>query len=126
MNEGLRGVIVSHAALAGALAEAVGVITGERDVFVTVSNNGLDRDDLCRKVAAAVSEGPALVFVDMPGGSCLQASLLELKNREGVEIVTGVNLPMLIDFVYHRDVSPTAAAERAVDRGGQAIRVVAP
>ena len=124
MNNGLRGVIVSHAGVAGALAEAVGAITGERNAFVTVSNEGLDRENLCRVVAEAVAVGPAVVFVDILGGSCLQASLLESRDREGVEIVTGVNLPMLIDFVYHRHLSPSEAAERAADKGAQAIQVV--
>jgi len=33
-----------------------------------------------------------------------------------------VNLAMLLDFVFHRDILPADAARRAVEAGGRAIR----
>ncbi len=124
MSEPLRGVVVSHGSLAQALVDVVTKITGEADAFVAVSNNGLSPGALCKEVARAVGTGPAVVFVDMPAGSCLQATLTELRERSDVAVVAGVNLPMLLDFVYQRDASAHVAAERAVDRGTRAIKSV--
>jgi mannose/fructose-specific phosphotransferase system component IIA len=124
MSEPLRGVVVSHAGLAQALVDAVARITGRAEGLVAVSNEGCDREALERHVAEAVGDGPAVVFVDLPSGSCLLASARYLRTNPGVAVVAGVNLPMLVDFVYHRDAAAAAAAERAVAIGGRALKVV--
>jgi mannose/fructose-specific phosphotransferase system component IIA len=123
MSERLRGIIVSHAAVAEALVDAVGQITGDREALVAVSNDGCSLGTLNERVTAAVGLSPAVVFVDLPGGSCLQATGQYMRSHENVAVVTGVNLAMLIDFVYHRDLSPDDAARRAAESGTRATRV---
>ena len=90
-----------------------------------VSNTGCDRGDLEARVEAAVGAEPTVVFVDMASGSCLFAVLRRLRERENVRVVTGVNLAMLLDFVFHRDLTPDEAAKRAVEIGEKAIQVSA-
>jgi mannose/fructose-specific phosphotransferase system component IIA len=126
MSESLRGVVVSHGAVAQALVDAVTRITGLGNGLVAVSNDGCDREALEARVADAVGEMPAVVFVDLPSGSCLLASARYLRTHPGVAVVAGVNLPMLVDFVYHRDLAPDAAAQRAVATGAKALKVVPP
>ncbi|HEX5817240.1 MAG TPA: hypothetical protein VFY20_00080 [Gemmatimonadales bacterium] len=121
----LKGVVVCHGPLAGALIGAVEQISGMKDALVAVSNEGCDRGSLEARVEAAVGTGPAVVFVDMASGSCLFAVLRKLREREGICVVTGVNLAMLLDFVFHREGTAAAAAARAVDVGGKAIGVSA-
>jgi mannose/fructose-specific phosphotransferase system component IIA len=123
MSERLRGVIVSHAAVAEALVEAVGQITGDREALVAVSNEGCSLGTLGERVSAAIGANPAVVFVDLPGGSCLQATGHYMRSHDNVAVVTGVNLAMLIDFVYHRDLSPDDAARRAMESGMRSTRV---
>jgi mannose/fructose-specific phosphotransferase system component IIA len=125
MSEPLRGVIVSHAAVAQALVSAVAAITGVDSVLVPVSNEGCDSAALSERLREAVGRGPAVLFVDLPGGSCLTSSLRYAKQHADIAVVTGVNLAMLLDFVFHRDVPPADAARRAADAGGKAIRVTA-
>lgn len=121
----LRGVIVSHAAVAEALVVAVATITGIRGALVPVSNEGCGTEALAERLREAVGDGPAVLFVDLPGGSCLTSSARYAKQHADIAVVTGVNLAMLLDFVFHRDVLPAEAARRAVDSGGKAIRVTA-
>jgi mannose/fructose-specific phosphotransferase system component IIA len=125
MSEPLRGVIVSHAAIAQALVSAVTVITGIDGALVPISNEGCDNDALRERLRQAVGAAPAVLFVDLPGGSCLTNSIRYAKQHADIAVVTGVNLAMLLDFVFHRDVSPVEAARRAVDAGAKAIRVTA-
>jgi mannose/fructose-specific phosphotransferase system component IIA len=121
----LRGIIVSHAAVAQALVAAVKVITGIDDALTPVSNEGCGSEALAERLRDAVGEGPAVLFVDLPGGSCMTSSTRYAKQHADIAVVTGVNLAMLLDFVFHRDVTPAEAARRAVDAGAKAIRVTA-
>jgi mannose/fructose-specific phosphotransferase system component IIA len=123
MSEPLRGIIVSHAAVAEALVAAVKSITGIAEALVPVSNEGCDQDALKTRLVEATAGRPAVLFVDLPGGSCLTGSLRFARGHAELAVVTGVNLAMLLDFVFHRDLTPADAARRAVDAGGRAIKV---
>lgn len=125
MNNELRGVVVCHGTISKALVEATEEIAGVGGALIPVSNSGCGRDDLEARIADAVAEQPAVVFVDMASGSCLMAVLRRLRERPNIGVVTGVNLAMLLDFVFHRELDPDAAAARAAQIGGQAIKVPA-
>ena len=123
MSEELRGVVVCHGPMAGALVQAAEQISGVDAALIPVSNTGCDRDTLEQRVLAAVDQHPAVVFVDMASGSCLVAVLKRLRADPAVRVVTGVNLAMLVDFVFHRSLSPEEAASRAVAVGQASIRL---
>ena len=122
MSEELRGVVVCHGPLAGALVQAAEQISGLGDALIPVSNSGCDRDTLEDRILAAVDGHPAVVFVDLASGSCLVAVLKRLRSEQSVKVVTGVNLAMLVDFVFHRSLSPAEAATRAAAAGEKSIR----
>lgn len=123
MSEELRGVVVCHGSLAGALAQAAEQISGISGALIPVSNSGCDREALETRVLAAVDGRPTVVFVDLASGSCLFAVLKRLRTEQLVKVVTGVNLAMLVDFVFHRSLSPAEAATRAAAAGEKSIRI---
>src|SRR5437667_558260 len=125
MSEPLRGVIVSHAAVAQALLAAVAAITGVRDALVPVSNDGCDTGARADRLNQAIDNKPAVLFVDLPGGSCLTRSVRLARGRTRVAVLRGVDLAMLLDFVFHRDLPPGDAAQRAAEAGSRAIRTPA-
>ena len=117
----IAGVVVGHARLAAALIEAVETIAGTDTGLVAVSNADCDRGSLEQRVLAAIGGRPAIVFIDMPSGSCHVAVMRQLKSLADVRVVTGVNLAMLLEFVFHRDGPVAEVAEHLAAVGAQAV-----
>ena len=124
MSDRLKGVVVSHGRLGEALVEAAASITGDAGALLAVSNEGCGRDALLDRVQQAVGNEPCVVFVDLPGGSCFQAAARLHHDKATMAVVAGVNLAMLLDFISHANDDLAAAADRAVQTGGQAIRTL--
>jgi mannose/fructose-specific phosphotransferase system component IIA len=118
----LRGVVVGHGALAHGLISAVRRIAGtEEDVLVGLSNEGLGPDGIRDRVDEILDGGPGVVFADLREGSCGLAARRCCKGRADRLLVTGVNLPMLLDFVLQRHRPIPELAERLVQRGQTAV-----
>ncbi|MEE8595012.1 MAG: hypothetical protein V3T25_04005 [Gemmatimonadota bacterium] len=112
----VRGVVVAHGELASALVRVVEGISGVQGALESVTNVSCSPDELADRLAQAVGEGPAVIFVDMAAGSCGFAG--QRIARDGnVAVVSGVNLPMLLDFVFHREMDFRALAKRVVEKG---------
>jgi mannose/fructose-specific phosphotransferase system component IIA len=119
----LKGVVVGHGGLAAALIDAVERIAGPETGLVAISNTDCDRDTLEHRIMEAAGSGSAIVFIDMPSGSCMFAAMHRLGELAGVRLVTGVNLAMLLEFVFHRDDPLDDVAARVADAGTGAIGV---
>ena len=119
----IRGVVVGHGDLARALVDALQRIAGGDQQLVAVSNTDCDRGQLEERIVSAIGDGPAVVFIDMPTGSCMFAAMRKLHGRPDVGIVTGANLAMLLEFAFHPDDDIAAAMERAAEAGRRAIEV---
>lgn len=118
----VRGVIVAHGPMALAMVEAVRTIAGDRaDALHPLSNNGKGPAQLVRDLDAAMGEGPVVVFVDLRAGSCGMAALSSCRDRSRRVVVCGVNLPMLLDFVFHLDLPLDDLVARVVEKGRAAI-----
>jgi mannose/fructose-specific phosphotransferase system component IIA len=124
MSERLTGVVLAHAELAAALVAAVQAIAGDEHGLVAVSNTGCDRAALAARLAEAIAGRPAVVFADMPGGSCAFSAAAFAREHPQVAVVTGVNLAMLLDFAFHRDQAPAAAAARAAQTGRGSVTAI--
>jgi PTS system mannose-specific IIA component len=116
-------VVVAHLNLGEELIRVINLIAGKRDNFHAVSfAPDEDPEEANRKVAAAVKRANTgdgvLILTDMFGGtpSNLSLSLLE----EGkVEVVTGVNLPMLIKLASYTEVKNLPEIARELQSYGQ-------
>jgi PTS system mannose-specific IIA component len=86
---------------------------------VEVFPDELADDIMARVVAAveAVQSGGAIILTDLFGGTPSNMAMSFLK--EGfIEVVTGVNLPMLIEFCSRRQLLPVAGLAANLHRTG--------
>ena len=124
MSDKLVGVVLAHADVAQAFVAAVQAIAGDDHGLVPVSNNGCDRAALAARITEAIAGRAAVVFADMPGGSCAFSAAAFARGKDQVRVVTGVNLAMLLDFAFHRDLPAGEAAARAAETGRGSVTVV--
>jgi PTS system mannose-specific IIA component len=120
-------VVVAHAGLAAALINAAEMIVGKIDGAAAVE---IKPDDSVENIRLALTEAlqsvgseEVIIMTDMFGGTPSNMSLSFLKENK-IEVLTGVNLPMLIKFASDRDrlgVAELAAQIRDTGREGVAV-----
>lgn len=126
----IGGLIVTHGNLAVELLRAAEAIEGHLDHIEAVCLEWGDTAELATErireaLGRVLDDGrSAIVFTDMFGGtpSNLALSFLE---RDRVEIITGVNLPMLVKFGSARSSEQTLSeiAHMIREKGARSIRV---
>jgi PTS system mannose-specific IIA component len=121
----VAGVIVSHGQLATELLAAAEMIIGHVAHIAAISIGWQDDPDAARdeveRAIARVSQGRGvLLLTDMFGGTPTNIASMFLS--EEVEVVTGVNLPMVIKLATQTSEEPLAdLARRVRDQGREAI-----
>ena len=118
-------VVVGHGQVAVELVNAARTIVGDIPGIEAVSIGWNDDVSVAHaailKAMEAVGGGETLVLTDMFGGTPTNVSLPFLSSR--VEIVTGVNLPMLIKVSSLREGDLLEVARAIRDQGRGAISV---
>ena len=126
MPEQLRriaGVVVTHGHLANELLAAAETIIGPIKHITAVSIGWHDdvdaANDEIERAITRVSEGRGvLLLTDMFGGTPTNIAAMFLHEDE-VEVVTGVNLPMVIKVVSQTDDESLAELARRVKEQGR-------
>jgi PTS system mannose-specific IIA component len=119
-------LLVTHADLGASLLRAAQQVYGPVEDVGVLSNSELSRADLESAIERHVSSWPqgGLVLTDFPGGSCQQCGLLAARDHAEVVVVTGVNLPALLDYLHNRDQFPVGElAERLKQKAQDSVRV---
>ncbi|OCG16707.1 hypothetical protein A9G09_02680 [Gilliamella sp. wkB292] len=125
-------LLVSHGKMAEGIKDSVTMIVGEQDKFASLSlNPGQDinqlKTDLFNCSKSLNSGKGVLIFVDLFGASPYNASMRCLPEWEklgmNVRIITGMNLPMVINAVCNRDsLSLLDLAKESIEAGQENIQ----
>jgi PTS system mannose-specific IIA component len=121
-------VLVTHGALANEFKSALEHVVGPQDLIETVAIGPDDdmevrRNDILKCVDAADQGDGVVILTDMFGGTPSNLAISVMQNRE-VEVIAGVNLPMLVKLARVRaDLGIKQAVKEAADAGRKYINV---
>ena len=122
----IGGVIVSHGQVANELLAAAETVVGAQNHIVAVSIGWHDDVEMAKaeisRAIKQVSEGiGVLLLTDMFGGTPTNISAMFIKKDEA-EIVTGVNLPMVIKLAtQNKEITLAEMAKEVEAQGKQSI-----
>lgn len=119
----VAGVIVTHGHLASELLAAAEMIVGAVSHIAAVSIGWHDdveaaHDEVERAISHVSEGGGVLILTDMFGGTPTNIASMFLAEGE-VEVVTGVNLPMVIKLASQPERESLADIARRVRNQGQ-------
>jgi mannose PTS system EIIA component len=121
-------VLVTHGALAIEFKSALEHVVGPQDFVETVAIGPDDdmekrRNDILACVDAADQGSGVVILTDMFGGTPSNLAISVIQNRE-VEVIAGVNLPMLVKLARVRgDLDIKTAVTQAAEAGRKYINV---
>ena len=121
-SQGAVGVVVAHGAMAQGMTDAVLKISGMgEDSLHALSNEGRSPDDLLEALDEITRGQPAVIFTDLASGSCALAARVCCTRGEHLVVINGVNLPMLLDFVFNRHLPMDELVPRLMAKGEEAL-----
>jgi len=120
-------VLVTHGSFGETLLEAAKTVLGPQENCLAIGvdvNKGVDETmESIRSAIRSVETGKGvLALTDLFGGSPTTMSLSLMKS-ENLEVITGVNLPMVVATLQSRAMSLNKVAEKVKDAGQQGIKV---
>jgi len=120
-------VVVTHGQLATELLNAAETIVGDVPRFAAVSIGWHEdtedaRHDIAQAIERVRQDDGVLLLTDMFGGTPSNLAMTFL--GQGIEVITGVNLPMLIKLAsLHEQANLLTAAREIREQGKAAIWV---
>jgi len=121
-------VLVTHGALADEFKSALEHVVGPQEAVETIAIGPDDdmeqrREDILSAVDAVDQGQGVVILTDMFGGTPSNLAISVMQQR-GVEVIAGVNLPMLVKLARIRsDLEIKAAVNVAAEAGRKYINV---
>lgn len=123
-------IVVSHGNMAAGMLEAARMIVGEMEGTVAVSLGEADAvENLMDRISDAINSvdtgDGVLILVDVFGASPFNASARLAMVRDKIEVISGMNLPMLLEIAIQQSEGDLdALVHTALDTGPSSIRTL--
>lgn len=122
-------VLVTHGRLADEFKAALEHVMGPQKQIETITIGAEDDADLCRSdiieaVKRADSGQGVAILTDMFGGTPSNLAI-SVMDKAKIEVIAGINLPMLIKLAKVRETCPLEAAVAAAQEAGRKYCTIA-
>lgn len=119
----IGAIIITHGDLGKELVTVAKCIVGQQQEIETITlTPGESPGELKTKIEEALVkldlEAGVIIFTDMFGGTPTNTSLPLTLNRK-IELLTGVNLPMILEFFSSREILPLPDLVQKIKQTGQ-------
>lgn len=103
----IGGIVLTHGQIGSALIGASESILGQVDNIHAISTSNLSLQDINARLKQIIAmqnrENGTIVMVSLMGGSCWNSALALTQQLPKIEVVSGVNLTMMLSFLSKRD-----------------------
>ena len=127
MNEP-TGIIVTHGGLARELLDTAELVVGKIPFCYAISNRDLADEVLVSKIKEIIDRTePSFIFlfVDYFGSSCSLNCVRAVRGRDDTVVISGINLPILLDFVTKRGtMKPEEIINNLIHRGRESVKII--
>lgn len=120
-------IVATHGRFAEGLKDTMNMIVGEREKVYFIEflqNDQVEtlREKLQRVICSIDDEHQILVLTDLFGGTpCNVASKIALESTRKINVLCGVNLPMLVEAVFNIDNALDQVIDSILDASKQGI-----
>ena len=106
----------------------IGIIVGKLTGCHAISGSDLCDEEVIGRIKEIIDleqSSRAIVFVDYFGGSCCINTIRAVRGLKGVKVISGVNLPILLDFTTKRDSFEfEEMVDHLINRGNESVRLI--
>lgn len=101
----MKLVITGHGEFSGGILGVIDFIMGDVKDIVKVEFDNSDLETYSNRIEEIIKESKegTLIFTDIVGGTPFRISTLLCTKYDDVSVITGVNIPMIIESIIKRD-----------------------
>lgn len=119
-------LVVSHGTLAKGFNEATKMILGSEINYLGLDDDGIEifHERLKEKIEAIKDKNKkVLILADLFGGTPFNKSLYEASSDSDVRVISGINLPMLIEAIMREKSNIDEVALEIVESTKDSIKI---
>ncbi|AQM58911.1 PTS sugar transporter subunit IIA [Clostridium baratii] len=119
-------LVVSHSTLAKGFNEAVNMILGSEINYLGLDDDGVEifHKRLKEKIEAIKDKNKkVLILADLFGGTPFNKALYEASSDSEVKVISGINLPMLIEAIMREKSNIDEVALEIVESTKDSIKI---